>query len=73
MKIFSLVGKVLDFEDRSARLKSMEKRSLRGPAPASWKDEQSPAGRATYSPQREAPFFPEEPKALQFWVWAEHG
>src|SRR4029077_4319694 len=63
MKEFSHVGKVPGFGGGAVWLTSTPQGSLRAPirASASSKEGQSSAGRATYAPHREAPFFPEIP------------
>src|SRR5579864_5573391 len=70
VKVFSHVGKVLGLGDRVAWLKAARKRTLWGPTTASpsWKDWKLTPRRATDSPQRQAPFFSQDPEALQFWA-----
>src|ERR1700676_164818 len=63
MKEFSHVGKVFGLEARASWRTSRRQGSIRGPIRASGvsKDGQSAAGKATYAPQRQAPFSAEIP------------
>lgn len=73
VKVFSQVGKVLGWKGRVAWLKAARKRKWRlwgsVRASAAWKDRESTPRRPTDSPQRQAPFFPEDSDALQFWAF----
>jgi len=61
VQVFSQVGKILGLNGRITWLKETRKRRL-GPTTVSapWKRRRSKPRRATYSPQRQAPFLPLE-------------